>query len=110
MKKAQQTLNDADNYTDQKVKQLSNEFNDKLDKLRKKENAGIAAAMAMSVITVKQDHKYNIGMGLGYYGDQDAIVIGTKINASKNSILSLNTSYDSSHDFGVAAGMTFGFN
>lgn len=65
--------------------------------------------MAMSVITVKQDHKYNIGMGLGYYGNQEAVAIGSKINISNNSLLSVNTSYDSNHSFGVAAGITFGF-
>ncbi|WP_160295738.1 YadA-like family protein [Photobacterium angustum] len=53
---------------------------------------------------------YNIGMGLGYYGDQDAIAVATKINTSPDTIMTLDTSYNSNHNVGVSAGMTFGFN
>ncbi|MBP2699886.1 YadA-like family protein [Photobacterium lucens] len=108
--KAQQTLQKANNYTDQRVNQLSNVFNEKLKNLQNREDAGIASAMAMAAITVKPNRKYNIGMGLGYYGDQDAIALAAKINTSPDSIVTLDTSYNSNHNVGVAAGMTFGFN
>ncbi|WP_419240252.1 YadA-like family protein [Photobacterium leiognathi] len=108
--KAQQTLQNANNYTDQRVNQLSNVFNEKLKNLQNREDAGIASAMAMAAITAKPNRKYNIGMGLGYYGDQDAIAMAAKINTSPDSIVTLDTSYNSNHNVGVAAGMTFGFN
>ncbi|WP_305812621.1 YadA-like family protein [Photobacterium leiognathi] len=108
--KSQQTLQNANNYTDQRVNQLSNVFNEKLKNLQNREDAGIASAMAMAAITAKPNRKYNIGMGLGYYGDQDAIAMATKINTSPDSIVTLDTSYNSNHNVGVAAGMTFSFN
>ncbi|WP_318477844.1 YadA-like family protein [Photobacterium leiognathi] len=108
--KAQQTLQNANSYTDQRVNQLSNVFNEKLKNLQNREDAGIASAMAMAAITAKPNRKYNIGMGLGYYGDQDAIAMAAKINTSPDSIVTLDTSYNSNHNVGVAAGMTFGFN
>lgn len=108
--KAQQTLQKANNYTDQRVNQLSNVFNEKLKNLQNREDAGIASAMAMAAITAKPNRKYNIGMGLGYYGDQDAIAMAAKINTSPDSIVTLDTSYNSNHNVGVAAGITFGFN
>lgn len=108
--KSQQTLQSANNYTDQRVNQLSTTFNDKLEGLKHREDAGVASAMAMAAITVKPNRKYNIGMGLGYYGDQDAIALAAKINTSSDTIMTLDTSYNSNHNMGVAAGMTFGFN
>ncbi|PSV31408.1 hypothetical protein C9J40_08135 [Photobacterium sp. GB-72] len=108
--KSQQTLQSANNYTDQRINQLSNTFNEKLEGLQHREDAGVASAMAMAAITVKPNRKYNIGMGLGYYGDQDAIALAAKINTSPDTIMTLDTSYNSNHNVGVAAGMTFGFN
>ena len=108
--KSQQTLQSANNYTDQRVDQLSNTFNEKLEGLKHREDAGVASAMAMAAITAKPNRKYNIGMGLGYYGDQDAIAVATKINTSPDTIMTLDTSYNSNHNVGVSAGMTFGFN
>lgn len=99
------TLSVANRYTDQKVNLLTHS----IEKVHNQANAGIASAMAMTSIPMRQGYNYTIGMGVANYGNQSAMAIGGKFNIAQHSIITLAASDDSQHDAGIAAGFGFGF-
>ena len=103
--KSASTLTTANQYTDKKINQLHLDLN----KVHDQANAGIASAMAMSSIPMKQGYHYTLGMGVANYDNQSAIAVGGKFDVSQHSILTLAASDNSQHDSGVAAGVGFGF-
>ena len=103
--KSAATLSAANKYTDQKVNFLTQD----IEKVHNQANAGIASAMAMSSIPMKQGYHYTIGMGVANYDNQSAIALGGKFDVSQHSIVTLAASDDSQHDAGITAGVGFGF-
>ncbi|WP_163920504.1 YadA-like family protein [Photobacterium sp. Alg240-V54] len=99
------TLSAANQYTDQKVNLLTH----RIEKVHNQANAGIASAMAMSSIPMRQGYHYTIGMGAANYGNQSAMAIGGKFDVGQHSIVTLAASDDSQHNAGIAAGFGFGF-
>ncbi|OBU25118.1 YadA-like family protein [Photobacterium aquimaris] len=99
------TLSAANQYTDQKVNLLTH----RIEKVHNQANAGIASAMAMSSIPMRQGYHYTIGMGAANYGNQSAMAIGGKFDIGQHSIITLAASDDSQHNAGIAAGFGFGF-
>lgn len=98
-------LSSANKYTDQKVNLLTHS----IEKVHNQANAGIASAMAMTSIPMRQGYHYTIGMGAANYGNQSAMAIGGKFDVGQHAIITLAASDDSQHDTGVAAGFGFGF-
>ncbi|WP_305810158.1 YadA C-terminal domain-containing protein [Photobacterium kishitanii] len=80
-----------------------------IEKVHNQANAGIASAMAMSSIPMKQGYHYTIGLGAANYDNQSAIALGGKFDVSQHSIVTLAASDNSLHDAGVSAGVGFGF-
>ncbi|PSU19729.1 YadA-like family protein [Photobacterium kishitanii] len=99
------TLSAANQYTDQKVNLLTHN----IEKVHNQANAGIASAMAMTSIPMRQGYHYTIGMGAANYGNQSAMAIGGKFDVGQHGIITLAASDDSQHDAGIAAGFGFGF-
>ncbi|WP_237043423.1 YadA-like family protein [Photobacterium kishitanii] len=99
------TLSAANQYTDQKVNLLTHN----IEKVHNQANAGIASAMAMTSIPMRQGYHYTIGMGAANYGNQSAMAIGGKFDVGQHGVITLAASDDSQHDAGIAAGFGFGF-
>ncbi|PSU92892.1 hypothetical protein C0W35_12725 [Photobacterium kishitanii] len=99
------TLSAANQYTDQKVNLLTHN----IEKVHNQANAGIASAMAMTSIPMRQGYHYTIGMGAANYGNQSAMAIGGKFDVGQHGVITFAASDDSQHDAGIAAGFGFGF-
>lgn len=103
--KSAATLSAANEYTDQKVNLLTHD----IQKVHDQANAGIASAMAMTSIPMRQGYHYTLGMGVANYGNQSAMAIGGKFDIGQHAIVTLAASDDSQHNSGIAAGVGFGF-
>lgn len=111
-----QTLKSANTYTDNRVSTLEHSTNqqfrqlrDEVEKNRKRADAGIAGAMAMTAIPVVEGKTYSFGMAAANYRDEQAIAAGMNFRTSENSAVRLNASWDTQHGSGVAAGMSVGW-
>ncbi|EPJ0141022.1 YadA-like family protein [Escherichia coli] len=111
-----QTLKSANTYTDNRVSTLERSTNqqfrqlrDEVEKNRKRADAGIAGAMAMTAIPVVEGKTYSFGMAASNYRDEQAIAAGMHFRTSENSAVRLNASWDTQNGSGVAAGMSVGW-
>ncbi|WP_419207043.1 YadA C-terminal domain-containing protein [Photobacterium leiognathi subsp. mandapamensis] len=102
---AASTLSAANKYTDQRVNALRHD----IDRVHDQANAGIASAMAMSAIPMRQGYHYTIGLGTAHYDNQCTVAIGGKFDVGKRCIVTLAASDDSENNTGVSAGVGFGF-
>ncbi|WP_279151972.1 YadA C-terminal domain-containing protein [Photobacterium iliopiscarium] len=95
------------NYVDNKFNQLKTD----IYQVRKRADAGTASAMAMTQIAAPLNgYKYNIGIGIGSYGEQAATAIGAKFRVNQTTTVGLTSSYDSQHNFGTSIGANWSFN
>ncbi|EFB2993027.1 hemagglutinin [Escherichia coli] len=111
-----QTLKSANTYTDNRVSTLERSTNqqfrqlrDEVEKNRKRADAGIAGAMAMTAIPVVEGKTYSFGMAASNYRDEQAIAAGMHFRTTENSAVRLNASWDTQNGSGVAAGMSVGW-
>ncbi|EOO3671557.1 YadA-like family protein [Escherichia coli] len=111
-----QTLKSANTYTDNRVSTLERSTNqqfrqlrDEVEKNRKRADAGIAGAMAMTAIPVVEGKTYSFGMAASNYRDEQAIAAGMYFRTTENSAVRLNASWDTQNGSGVAAGMSVGW-
>ncbi|MBA4714403.1 MAG: YadA-like family protein, partial [Citrobacter pasteurii] len=106
------SLTQANNYTDNKFSQLDgrvNNLDNKIDDNDKQAKAGIAGAMAMTAIPQKFGYDFNFGMGAATFGGEQSMAAGAYYNVGKNATLSAKASLDTQHNTGVAVGLSFGF-
>ncbi|MGX9937485.1 YadA-like family protein [Advenella kashmirensis] len=88
-------------YTDRRVDQLQSQ----VKKFRRRANAGISGAMAMTTLTPPPTGaNTSFGMAMASYRSQVALATGVTFRTGKNSNLRLNTSWDSAGGIGAAAG------
>ncbi|AHG63452.1 YadA-like family protein [Advenella mimigardefordensis] len=88
-------------YTDRRVNQLQSQ----IKKFRRRANAGISGAMAMTTLTPPPANaNTSFGMALATYRNQMALASGVSFRTGKNSNFRLNTSWDSAGGIGAAAG------
>lgn len=88
-------------YTDRRVGQLESQ----IKKFRRRANAGISGAMAMTALTPPPANaNTSFGMAMATYRNQVALASGVTFRTGKNSNLRLNTSWDSAGGIGAAAG------
>ena len=99
------TLYQANQYTNQKFSELRKV----VDENRKRSDAGIAGAMAMTAIAPVPYKDYSFGMAAGGYRDQGAIAAGINIKTSESSLMKVNASWDSQNGGGIAAGFNVGW-
>ena len=120
----ERTLNSANNYTNTAVKksnantlyqanqytnQKFSELRKVVDENRKRSDAGIAGAMAMTAIAPVPYKDCSFGMAAGGYRDQGAIAAGINIKTSESSLMKVNASWDSQNGGGIAAGFNVGW-
>ncbi len=93
------------NYTNERFAQLKNE----VDRNKKRADAGIAGAMAMTAIPQVPMKTVSFGMAMAGYRSEGAVAAGVHINTSENSAVKVNAAWDSQSGVGVSAGMALGW-
>ncbi len=111
-----ETLRAATGYTDMRVNGLERNTNKRfaqlkedIDKNRKRADAGIAGAMAMTGIPSVPGKKVSFGMAMAGYRSEGAVAAGFHFNTSENSAVKVNAAWDSESGVGVSAGMALGW-
>jgi adhesin YadB/C len=88
-------------YTDRRIGQVQSQ----IKKFRRRANAGISGAMAMTTLTPPPaSANTSFGMAMATYRNQIALASGVSFRTGKNSNIRLNTSWDSAGGIGAAAG------
>jgi len=95
----------ANNYTNQRFGELKRQ----VERNRKRADAGIAGAMAMTAIPKVDGKDVSFGMAMSGFRDQGAVAAGFNIQTSPNTAVKLNTAWDSQSGAGVAAGIAMGW-
>ncbi|HHY7487052.1 TPA: YadA-like family protein, partial [Escherichia coli] len=111
-----ETLRAATGYTDMRVNGLERNTNKRfaqlkedIDKNRKRADAGIAGAMAMTGIPSVPGKKVSFGMAMAGYRSEGAVAAGFHFNTSENSAVKVNAAWDTENGAGVSAGMALGW-
>ncbi|CDL86954.1 YadA-like family protein [Xenorhabdus cabanillasii] len=100
-----QRFNELKSYTDQKVNYLDN----KIDRIEKRANAGVASVAAMSNIPYSNNTGFSLGLGLGQYRNGSAVALGIQDKLNENVSLRLSTSWNNSGSpvFGAGVGISW---
>lgn len=136
--KADETLQNANDYTDSRVPTIINEANEytnnqynqaidqlfqknrgyidgqinrldkKIDNYRDDAFAGVAGAMAIASIPKKEGYKTSYGVGVANYRNQQAIAAGIEHNTSPKTVIKFNFSSDTKGGIGLGAGFAVG--
>ncbi|HFO3752930.1 TPA: YadA-like family protein [Escherichia coli] len=102
---ASRALSEANRYTDNKFRNLSN----KIERAEKRLNAGIAGVTAISSIPYVAENSFSYGIGVGNYQNANAVAAGIQYKTSRNTNIRLNISWDSSHNTAIGAGVAGGW-
>ncbi|QGU89144.1 hypothetical protein GN242_18780 [Erwinia sorbitola] len=86
-------------------KNLSKEVN----KNKKRADAGIAGAMAMTAIPFVHADDFSFGMALSGYRDQGALAAGMTFKTSEHTAMKIHSSWDTQNGTGIAAGFAWGW-
>ncbi|EMD1227968.1 YadA-like family protein, partial [Salmonella enterica] len=100
-----QRISEAKKYTDNKFGQLNN----KIKKVEKRLNAGIAGVTAISSIPYISGHRFSYGIGIGNYQNGKAIAAGIQYRMTENINIRLNASSDSSSNTALGVGLAGGW-
>ncbi|MDE9487582.1 YadA-like family protein [Xenorhabdus bovienii] len=92
-------------YTDSRFDKLGQD----IDKKQKRINAGIASAMATSVIPQKVGHTLSVGLGVATYRDQTAGAVGSVFTVSPHIQIKVAMTYDTQSGTGLNSGIAIGF-
>lgn len=113
---ANQAENNANNYTDDKFNQLSlssnqrfGQLDNKIDRVEKRANAGIAGVTAISSIPYVAEDTFSFGMALGHYRNSQAVATGIQYKPSPNTNVRVNASWNNGGDTNVGAGFAVGW-
>lgn len=98
-------LEKSKNYADNKFKQL----NERINRVEKRINAGIAGVMAVSSIPYIAENGFSYGIALGGYQNSNAIAAGIQYKTSLNTNVRLNVSWDSAHNSAFGVGFAGGW-
>jgi len=103
-------------YTDEKIAQLNDSYNqrfeklgDKINKVEKRLNAGIAGVTAITSIPYVTENSFSYGIGLGNYQNGNAIAAGVQYKAYPSTNVRLNVSRDSSGNSALGLGLAGGW-
>lgn len=97
------------NHFQQKNEQRFLQINNKIDRLEKRVNAGIAGVTAISSIPYVNNERFSFGMGVGHYRDAQAIAAGIQYKVNQNSNIRFNTSWNNGGDTNLGAGFAIGW-
>ncbi|WP_425459626.1 YadA-like family protein [Erwinia persicina] len=80
-----------------------------VNKNKKRADAGIAGAMAMTAIPHVYSDDFSFGMSMSGYRDQGALAAGVTFKTSEHTAMKVNSSWDTQNGAGVAAGFAWGW-
>lgn len=80
-----------------------------VNKNKKRADAGIAGAMAMTAIPHVYSDDFSFGMSMSGYRDQGALAAGVTVKTSEHTAMKVNSSWDTQNGAGVAAGFAWGW-
>ncbi|EKI3807617.1 TPA: YadA-like family protein [Proteus mirabilis] len=121
------TLNNANKYTDHRIRSLGlnvsdalNDFQQKTDqkfahldnkigRVEKRANAGIAGVTAISTIPYVNSERFSFGMAMGHYRDAQAIATGMQYKPTASTNVRLNASWNTGGDTSIGAGFAVGW-
>ncbi|ENO9982405.1 YadA-like family protein [Escherichia coli] len=121
------TLNSANNYTDHRIDSLGanvgdamsnfrqetnqrfGQLDNKIDRVEKRANAGIAGVTAISSIPYVAEDTFSFGMALGHYRNSQAVATGIQYKPSPNTNVRLNASWNNGGDSNLGAGFALGW-
>ncbi|OTA16949.1 adhesin [Xenorhabdus vietnamensis] len=89
----------------QNVRQLDN----KINRVEKRANAGIASVAAMTNIPFSNANRFSVGVGLGQYHDGSAIAVGAQTKLTENINIKASTSWNNSDGAVFGAGFAIGW-
>lgn len=85
------------------------DLSEKVNKNKKRAEAGIAGAMAMTAIPHVNSDDFSFGMAMSGYQQQGALAAGMTFKTSEHTAMKINSSWDTQHGTGVAAGFAWGW-
>ncbi|MDC9614644.1 YadA-like family protein [Xenorhabdus khoisanae] len=91
------------------MRQNINRLDDKINRVGKRANAGIASVSAMTNIPYSYNQKVSVGIGLGQYRDGNAIAVGTQAKLTENVNIRASTSWNNSDGAVFGAGVAIGW-
>lgn len=100
------TLKQSKDYTDSKFKQLKNQVKE----AEKRADAGSASALAaVGLPGLNNGQTWNIGAGVGQFGDASAVAVGGNYRVSENVSFKLGvTATPTTQNYGAFAGVSIG--
>lgn len=101
-----QTLKAANAYTDSKFANIDKRLSD----VKKQANAGSASALAaVGIPALSGGQTWNIGAGVGQFGNAQAVAVGGSYRVTENVAFKVGgTASPTTQDFGVFAGVSIG--
>ncbi|EDI9321231.1 hypothetical protein CRW83_24730 [Salmonella enterica subsp. enterica serovar Newport] len=91
------------------INERFSQLGDKINRVEKKLNAGIAGVAAIASIPYVAENQFSYGIGLGNYSNGNATAAGVQLKTSANTNLRLNVSWDSSHNTALGLGFAGGW-
>ncbi|EOG5617079.1 YadA-like family protein [Proteus mirabilis] len=98
-------LNNFQQNTEQRFSQMNN----KINRVEKRANAGIAGVTAISSIPYVNNERFSFGMGVGHYRDAQAIAAGVQYKVKQNTNVRVNASWNNGGDTNLGAGFAVGW-
>ncbi|EHF3470667.1 TPA: YadA-like family protein [Proteus mirabilis] len=99
------TLNNFQQNTEQRFSQMNN----KINRVEKRANSGIAGVTAISSIPYVNKEHFSFGMGVGHYRDAQAIAAGVQYKVEQNTNVRVNASWNNGGDTNLGAGFAVGW-
>ncbi|WGM03965.1 YadA family autotransporter adhesin [Arsenophonus nasoniae] len=111
-----EAINTANAYTDSRFNQFThdtsariNQLDNKIDRVEKQANAGIAGVTAIASIPYSTSENFSFGMGVGHYQNGKAIAAGAQYKIADNANVRVNIAWDNTDNASVGAGLAIGW-
>ncbi|PHM57410.1 YadA-like family protein [Xenorhabdus hominickii] len=97
------------NALESEMRQSVHKLDNKINRVEKRANAGIASVAAMTNIPYSNANRFSVGVGLGQYRDGSAIAVGTQAKVTENVNVRASTSWNNSDGAVFGAGVAIGW-
>ncbi|MBD2801910.1 YadA-like family protein [Xenorhabdus sp. M] len=86
-----------------------NKLDNKINRVGKRANAGIAGVAAMTNIPYSNTDRFSVGVGLGKYHDGSAVAVGAQAKLTENVNIRASTSWNNDEGAVMGAGVAIGW-
>ncbi|PHM45126.1 adhesin [Xenorhabdus mauleonii] len=91
------------NNLETEMRQNFGKLDDKIKRVEKRANAGIASVLAMSNIPYGNTGRFSLGVGLGQYNNGSAIAIGAQAKVTENINIRASTGWNNAENVALGA-------